>query len=193
MLCVWLQSVAKLIPAQCIVISTSRTCDLKPHRSFAVPSNVLWLPSKLTSKSELPHLCGSWGRAALLVWGQGVGLAGEDEGKLRNCSRSRPVNYCSFPACMKGTMWITSIVIIFLHYSVHLLFTVNIPGRRDKPRLHFKNPESQSVLCLSFWRWSVRMGQGCHQISRSIFKLWGQILKIWAAAAAFFKKNPFLF
>lgn len=112
----------------------------------------------------------------LLVWGQGVRLPGEDQGGLRSCSTSLPVNYCSFAACMKGTMWITSIVIIFLRYSVHLLFTVNIPGRRDKPRLHFKNPESQSMLCLSFWCWWVRMGQGCHQIFRSIFKLWGQIL-----------------
>lgn len=175
-LCVWLQSVAKLIPGQCIVISTSPTCDLKPQRSFAVLSSVLWLPSKLTSKSELLKLCRNWGQAALLVWGQGVGLSGEDKGKLRNCSRSLPVNYCSFPACVKGTMWITSIVIIFLPYSVHLLFTVSIPGRRDKPRLRFKNPESQSRLCLSFWCWSVRMGQGCHQIFRSIFKLGGQIL-----------------
>lgn len=166
----------KLIPVQCIVISTSPACDSKPHHSFLVLPSVFWVLSKLTSKSELPRLCRSWSEAILLAWGRGVGLPGEDKGKLRSCSVSLPVNYCSFPACMKGTMWITSIAIIFLHYSVHLLFTVNIPGRRDKPRLHFKNPESQSMLCLAFWCWWVRMGQGCHQIFRSIFTLWGQIL-----------------
>lgn len=80
-------------------------------------------------------------------WGQGKGWSWEDKGKLRNCSTSQPVNYCSFPACMKGETRITAIEIIFLHCCIHLLFTVNIPGRRAaKQRLALKTQSLKHAM-----------------------------------------------
>lgn len=74
----------------------------------------------------------------LSVVGAGRRFIPRGQGQLRNYSTSQPVSYCSSPAHMKGEMRITAIV-IFLHYCVCLLFTVNIPGSRAaKQRLALK-------------------------------------------------------
>lgn len=173
---VWRQSLGKLIPGQCIVINTSPPCDLKPYHSFVRLPSVPQVQRKSTSAGETPKLCGNWSSAPLSVQGQGEGLSWEDRGKLRNGSTFQPVNYRNFPACRKGEMRISAMVIISPHWYVHLLFTRNISGGRAEQRLALQNPASQSTLCLSFWCWGVTEGQGCPQISRSIFKFWGQFL-----------------
>lgn len=71
---------------------------------------------------------------------------GRGQSKLSNCSIYQPVDYNGFPACVKGDLRITSVVIIFFHYSVHLLYTVNITRRRDKQRQNFKNLVSKHTL-----------------------------------------------
>jgi hypothetical protein len=129
---------------------------------FARLPSVLYVQSTLTSKlknktkqkhtktlheSKLRYLT---------EWGQEDGLSWEDEGKLRNCCVTQPVNYCSFPACVRR--------------NANNFNSDCFPSSFCPPAIYCEHSREESVseagiktpsmLCLSFWYCMVRVGQG---------------------------------